>query len=189
MLGSRGTRESIAGDGALGTEERKLRIVTLVLAAALGCGAAAVMAQEPAPLLPPAGVPAAPETRWSFKRVDDGFVRLDNKTGQVAHCTPVHPGWTCQAVSENQSAQEKQIERLQDEVASLKKEIADLKAAPPPPPPPPPPPEKGGNVTIRMPTGQEIARARAYLADTLTASWHQLVQMIMHFQHDVLRNG
>ncbi len=111
-----------------------MRIVTLVLAAALGCGAAAALAQAPAPLLPPDGAPPAPETRWSFKRVDDGFVRLDNKTGQVAHCTPRSVGWACQAVPEDRAALEKQIARLQDEVASLKKEIAALHAAPPAPP-------------------------------------------------------
>ncbi len=132
-----------------------------MLAAVLGCGAAA--AQAPSPLLPPAGAPPAPEARWSFKRVDDGFVRLDNKTGQVAHCTPRNVGWACQAVPEDRAALEKQIARLQDEVASLKKEIAALRAAPPPPPP-----EKEPGVSIRMPTQEEIARARDYLADTLT---------------------
>ena len=40
-----------------------------------------------------------------------------------------------------------------------------------------------------MPTHEEIARARDYVADTLSASWHRLVRMIMHFQHDVLRKG
>lgn len=164
-----------------------MRIVTLVLAAALGCGAAAALAQEQAPLLPPAGEPsaAAPATRWSFRRVDDGFVRLDNRTGHIAHCTPRSAGWACQAVPEDRAALEKQIARLQDEIASLKKEIAALRAAPPPPPPP----EKGPGVSLRMPTQEEIARARDYLADTLTDTWQRLVRMIVHFQQDVLRKG
>ena len=164
-----------------------MRIVTLALAAALGCGAAAALAQEPAPLLSPDGAPATPSARWSFKRVDDGFVRLDNQTGHVAHCTPRSVGWACQAVPEDRAALEKQIARLQDEVASLKKEIAALHAAPPAPPPLPP--EKSPAVSLRMPTQEEIAHARDYVADTLTDSWHRLVQMIVHFQHDMLRKG
>jgi hypothetical protein len=176
-----GTRTGIAGNKEPAAEEERLRIVTLVLAGALGCGAVAALAQAPSP---PAGSPPAPDTRWSFKRVDDGFVRLDSKTGQVAHCTPRNVGWACQAVPEDRAALEKQIARLQDEIASLKKEIADLKAAPPPPPP-----EKEPGVSIRMPTQEEIARARDYLTDTLSSSWHRLVQMIVHFQHDVMRKG
>ena len=42
-------------------------------------------------------------------------------------------------------------------------------------------------VSLRMPTHEELARARDYVTDTLSASWHRLVRMIMHFQHDVLR--
>ena len=159
-----------------------MRIATLVLTAALGCGAAA--AQTPSS--PPAGAPSASETHWSFKRVDDGFVRLDNKTGQVAHCTPRNVGWACEAVPEDRAALEKQVARLQEEVASLKKEIAALRAASPPPPPSP---EKEPGVSLRMPSQEDVARARDYLADTLNDTWRRLVQMIVHFQHDVLRKG
>ena len=176
-----------------------MRIVTLVLTGVLGCAAVAVWAQgqalaqapdqtpEQAPLLSPAAPPPAPATRWSFKRVDDGFVRLDNKTGQVAHCTPAHPGWACQAVPQDRAALEKQVAQLKAEVDSLKKEIATLRAAAALPPPPPPAPKEGPAVSLRMPTQAELAHARDYVSDTLSASWHRLVRMIMHFQHDVLR--
>ncbi len=180
-----------------------MRIVTLVLAGLLGCAATAASGQgigvqgtgangqtaaqapAPAPLL--SSAPPAPDARWSFRRVDDGFVRLDNSTGQVAHCTPVHSSWACQAVPQNPAALEKQVAALRAEVESLKQEIARLQAAPPPPPAPPPPAPQGPAVSLRMPTHEELARAGTYVADTLSASWHRLVEMIMHFQHDVLR--
>ncbi|HZD89290.1 MAG TPA: hypothetical protein VE224_04275 [Pseudolabrys sp.] len=163
-----------------------MRIVTLMLAAALTASAAAVLAQQPPPLLAPTA-PPSPDSRWSFRRVDDGFVRLDNRTGQVAHCTPVRPGWTCQSVPENRSSLEKQVERLQQEVAALKQEVAAMRtAAPPPPPQPqPPPPQNEPSVSLRMPTRHDLDSARDYL----TGAWHHLVRMIMQFQHDVLQNG
>jgi peptidoglycan hydrolase CwlO-like protein len=161
-----------------------LRKVTLVLAAVLGCGVAAAGAQEQAPVQSPlqpslqSPAPSSPEARWSFKRVDDGFVRLDNTTGQVAHCTPRNADWTCQAVAENRAALEKQVVHLQAQVASLKKEITALRAARPSL-------DQESGVSLRMPTHQDIAHARDYLAD----SWRRLVQMIKQFQHDVLRDG
>lgn len=163
-----------------------MRIVTLLLAALLGFGVAAALAQEPAPLPQPADSAASPAARWSFRRVDNGFIRLDNQTGHVAHCTSSRTaGWVCQAVPEDRAALEKQITRLQDEIAALKKEIAQLRAASQPPPPP----EKDPGVSLRMPTQEEIARARDYLADTFSDTWQRLVRLVVQFQHDVLRNG
>jgi cell division protein FtsB len=78
-------------------------------------------------------MPPGPPNRFAFNRVDDGFLRLDHQTGQVAFCSPHAIGWACQAVLEARAAQEKEIARLQDEVASLKPEIAALRAPPLPP--------------------------------------------------------
>jgi hypothetical protein len=154
-------------------------------------------AQEQAPSSPalqprtPTPAPAA-ERRYSFNRVDDGFVRFDNATGQVAYCSPHTVGWACQAVSEDRAALDQEIARLKDEVAALKQEIAKLKAAPPPPPvpvpppaaAPPPPADEGDEIRLKLPTHEDLARAQAYLADT----WHRLVEMIDRFQRN-LRNG
>src|ERR1700687_5033424 len=91
-----------------------MRTSTLAIAAALACAASLAQAQDGAP-------PNAP-SRYAFNRVNDGFLRLDNQSGQVAFCSPHAAGWACQAVPEDRAALEKEIERLQDEVASLKKE-------------------------------------------------------------------
>ena len=162
-----------------------MRILAFLVLAVLGGGAVVALAQQQqAPLLPPAAAPTAPESRWSFRRVDDGFVRLDNRTGQVAHCTPRDARWTCQAVPQDRAALEKQVAALQAEIAALKQEIAKLRVAPPPPPP-----EQEPNVSLRMPTQQEVLQARDYLADTVTDAWHRFVQIIVHFQHDVMRKS
>src|SRR5947207_1773802 len=82
--------------------------------------------------------------RYSFSRVDNGFLRLDNESGQIAYCSPRPVGWACEAVAVDRAPLEieiasvqkevaslkkldKEIVQLQDEVASLKTEIASLK--------------------------------------------------------------
>ena len=125
--------------------------------------------------------------RYSFSRIDGGYLRLDRNSGQVAICTPRTSGWSCEAVPQDRARLEKEVDALREEVAALKKQIADLRASPPPrvQPPPAPPPKDGGGVTIKLPTQKDLARARGFLADT----WHRLVEMIENWQKDMLRKS
>jgi hypothetical protein len=163
--------------------------------------------------------------RYTFNRVNDGLLRLDNKSGKVAFCKPISTGWVCDAVPEERTALQKEIAQLRDEVATvkdavattkgemaavkdevaatkdevlsmkdevtaLKNEIAALRAPPPPPVPPqtvPPAPHSGkdGDAQIKLPTAEDVARARAFIADT----WHRLVEMIENWQKDMLRKS
>jgi hypothetical protein len=126
--------------------------------------------------------------RYSFSRIDGGYLRLDRNSGQVAICTPRTSGWSCEAVPQDRARLEKEIDALREEVAALKKQIADLRASPPPPrvqPPPAPPPKDRGGATIKLPTQADLARARGFLADT----WHRLVEMIENWQKDMLRKS
>lgn len=148
--------------------------------------------------------PPASSSRYSFSRVDNGFLRLDNESGQVAYCNPRAVGWACQAVAIDHAALETEIAslqkqvtslkkldaeivQLQDEVASLKKEIAVLKEPPPPRPRADlePPHDKGGDVTIKLPTDEEFARARDFIEKT----WRHLMEMIVTIQKDMMRKG
>ncbi len=148
--------------------------------------------------------PPASSSRYSFNRVDNGFLRLNNESGEVAYCNPRAVGWACQAATVDRAALETEIAslqkqvallkkldtevgQLQDELASLKKEIADLKRLPQPRPPGDltPSPENGGDVSVKLPTHQDIARARDYLGDT----WRRLVEMIIAMQKDIMRKG
>ncbi|HVR58031.1 MAG TPA: hypothetical protein VMT72_14545 [Pseudolabrys sp.] len=143
-------------------------------------------------------------SRYSFNRVDDGFLRLDNASGEVAYCSARPVGWACEAVAIDRSVLEtettsdqkqvalltkldSEIARLHDEVASLKREIAALKEPPPPRPPADlsAPLEKGSDSSANLPTQQDIARAREYLEET----WRRLVEMIVTIQKDIMRKG
>ncbi len=148
--------------------------LAIVLAIACAAGSAPAPADE-AP---------QPSARYSFSKVDDGFLRLDNQTGQVAHCGPASVGWACQAVAEDRAALEKEIARLQDEVAALKQEVATLRAPPAPPRPPAdlsPPDNRDDAIKLR----EDMARARVALKN----AWNSLVDMIMAFQKDMMRKG
>lgn len=162
--------------------------------------------QDPAPVpTKEAPVAAAPEGgRFTFNRIDNGFLRLDNLNGKIAYCRPQTTGWSCEAVAENRSSLEAdvvrlqqevtslgklkaEIARLQGEVVSLQKELAALKEPPPPRPPADltPPANKGGDVTIKLPTHEDLARARQFVEKT----WHRLVEMITAIQKDVMQKG
>ncbi|HMF21735.1 MAG TPA: hypothetical protein VKG24_06390 [Pseudolabrys sp.] len=190
-----------------------MRISTLALVCALAFGAASASAQtvidvegqkpaspqvqdqgqaQPPEQQAPAQVPdnpqPAPSGRFSLNRVENGFLRLDNESGQIAFCNAQTAGWACQLVPVDRPALETEIARLRDEVASLKKEIATLKEPPPPPRPPAdltPPSEKGADVTIKLPTQEDIARVRAFMEET----WRRLVEMITTVQKDMMRRS
>jgi cell division protein FtsB len=69
---------------------------------------------------------AVPPGRFTFSRVDNGFLRLDGDSGQVAFCSTQGRGWACQAASENHPALESQVAGLQDDVTALKKLEAEI---------------------------------------------------------------
>ena len=155
-----------------------MRYTRFVIAVTFAVAAAPALAEEASP----------PAARYSFNRVDDGFLRLDNQTGQVAHCGPASVGWACQAVAEDRAALEKEIARLQDEVASLKQEVASLREPPAPRPPaelskPDSAPSGKSDDAARL--REDMERARVALEN----AWRGLVDMIMTFQKDMMRKG
>ena len=157
--------------------------------------------------------PPADGGRFTFNRIDNGFLRLDTQSGQVAYCRQQAAGWACQAVPENRSGLEadvarlqtditalktlqsdmmalktlkSDIARLQDEIAALRQEVAALKESPPPRPPADlTPPGKSDDVVIKLPTHEDIARARNFIEKT----WHRLVEMISTVQKDMMQKS
>jgi hypothetical protein len=193
-----------------------------IVVLALGCAGLPAQAQAPAPAAPPAqgapdlpphlpppvppavqpppppAPPPAAASRFRFNQVGGGFVRLDSTTGKIAYCAPRTVGWSCESVPDNRAALEREIDRLHEEVAALRREVEAMRAAPPPPPPAPPadipppaaaPDKPKGDITLKLPTREEIAEARAYVADTLQDTWQRLVEMISRFHKDVMREG
>ena len=129
---------------------------------------------------------AAPESpaRFAFNRVNDGFLRLDNVSGQIAFCSPTSAGWACQAVPEDRAALEKEIARLQDEVANLKQQVVALREPAPPRPP--------ADLSPPSAQSERAAELRADLERAKVAvqtAWQRLVDMLSGFQKDMMRKG
>jgi hypothetical protein len=117
------------------------------------------------------------ESRYTFSRVQDGYVRLDNRTGKVSFCSKRAVGWACQVVPEDRGAYENEIARLQEENAALKKDLltrglspGDVK--------PEPPPAQSGNGAFKLPKDVNFERMRTF-AEKL---WGRLVDMIAKLQ-------
>lgn len=147
---------------------------------------AASTQDKTAPARPVDGV----RNHFSFVRVDDGFLRFNLESGQVAYCNARKDGWGCQTVPENRSALEREVQSLKGEVAALKRQIDSLRQPPPPPRPPasiPPPatPPAQGDINLDAPHHSEVERARAVLQDV----WQRLVETIVGFKNDVLRKS
>jgi len=194
-----------------------MRKQTLAIAALLTCATLPALAQsgQEQQQQPPAAQPALPKaddtprvvkapaaadngatraSRFTFNRVDDGFLRLDNQTGQIAYCSPHAVGWACQAVPEDRTALEKEISRLKDEIAGLQAQVALLHEPPPPRPPaaltPPPPPPTADKDQDRA--NQDSAKLREDLERARLAfenAWRRLVEMIVNLQKDMKRKS
>jgi hypothetical protein len=122
------------------------------------------------------------DSRFSFYRTDDGYLRLDGRTGQVSLCARRPVGWLCQAVPEERAALEAEIARLQGDNAALKKEVLahDL-------------PLPGGvardPVATADPRPPPADREVNQVVSALENAWRRLVAMIASVQRDLLKKS
>jgi hypothetical protein len=65
------------------------------------------------------------DVRYSYNRVDNGFLRLDMRTGEVSMCSAGAGRWSCVPVPDVRRALGDDIARLQRENAALKKMLLD----------------------------------------------------------------
>ena len=83
-----------------------------VVSLAAICIAAPVLASEP-----------QESARYEMERVEDGFLRLDRRTGEVSHCREIQGAWACQLVPDERKAYEKRIRELEKKNAELRKRL------------------------------------------------------------------
>jgi hypothetical protein len=136
--------------------------------------------------------------RFAYHKIDDGYLRLDLRSGEVATCRPHSGGWTCALAAEERTALENEIARLQRDNALLKNMLlehgvalpsapsADTavppvavapEAAPPRPPGSIPPPQADAGEHRQA----EIDRVIA----TMEHWWRRVVELVATIQRDL----
>jgi polyhydroxyalkanoate synthesis regulator phasin len=64
--------------------------------------------------------------RYVFDKSENGIVRLDTQTGEMSACEQKAGQLTCRPAVEEKQASESEIERLNQKVDRLEKQLADL---------------------------------------------------------------
>jgi len=159
-----------------------MRMIAVMFFLALAAGAA------PAP----AHSERAPESdngRFSFKEVPDGILRLDSRTGQVSLCSRITE-WACRTLADDRVAFDKEIGRLLDENATLRKQLEEARHAPVPPETVPPSsganppaavqPPKQGERELTLPSDADVNRMMAFLEKM----WRRLLDMAQRTQRE-----
>jgi hypothetical protein len=158
------------------------------------CSAQAVLLRAQEPSLD------VTEKRFTYHRIDDGYLRLDLRSGEVATCRQREPGWACTLAPDERAALDNEIGRLQRENAALKNALLERgltlppvasespqtspPAAPALPPvasaPPRPPAPIPAEPDLRPRDNAEIDR----VMDAVERLWHRLVELMTSIQRD-----
>jgi hypothetical protein len=146
-------------------------VLAVIVASALGASAALAQGNE------------GDDSRYQFNRVEDGYLRLDLKSGQVSLCSRRTVGWSCLAVPDDRAALDGEIARLQTENAALKKTLLDRGLPLPGGVASEPPVAHGGDGNIKLPSNADIDRMMAVVEKV----WRRLVEMIISLQKDIMK--
>lgn len=145
------------------------------MVAALALAGPAAWAQSAAP--------ESDDSRYTFNRVDDGYLRLDGRTGQVSICARRPVGWTCEAVPDERAALEAEIARLQGENTAVKKELLARNLPLPGTVKPEPPTVERDEPRLQLPDDADLNKVMNFIEKV----WRRLVEMIATLQKDMLK--
>ncbi len=127
-------------------------------------------------------MPGSDDARYTFNRVDEGYLRLDGRTGQVSICARRPAGWACEAVPDERAALEAEIVRLQTENAAVKKELI-ARNLPLPGTVKPPPAAKPDEPGLQLPSDADLNKVMNFIEKF----WRRLVEMMGTLQKDLLK--
>ncbi len=123
------------------------------------------------------------DTRYSFNRIDEGYLRLDGRTGQVSVCVRRAVGWACQVAPDERAALEAEIARLQGENALLKKELLARNLPLPGNIKPYQPPANPDEPILQLPNDADLNKVMTFIEKV----WRRFVEMIVTLQKDILK--
>ncbi len=130
---------------------------------------AAAVALITATALTPAALAEPPPDqggRYTLSPADDGFVRLDRRTGAMSFCTKKDDGWRCNPMADGSETLRKEIERLQSENESLKankKHLEEMLGMNDPGDPSASEPGPSPHGSMKIPTEEDVDRVFDYI--------------------------
>src|SRR5262245_17492267 len=160
-----------------GRYARRDRMICMALLVVVGLALAvpAAWAQSTAP--------ESDDSRYTFNRIDDGYLRLDGRTGHVSICARHPVGWTCQSVPDERAVLEAEITRLQGENVAIKKELLARNLPLPGTVKPEPPAAKPEEPRLQLPNDADLDKVMNFIEKI----WRRLVEMIATLQKDILK--
>lgn len=135
------------------------------------------------PAASPATAQTAPDSengRFSFSRTEDGYLRLDSRSGQVSVCTRKPVGWACHPVPDERTALEGEIARLQADNGLLKKELLARNIPLPGSIKKDPPVAKLPDVELKLPSDSDLDRVFTFMDKV----WRRLAEKMSAIQRD-----
>ncbi|SMH38812.1 hypothetical protein [Mesorhizobium australicum] len=80
----------------------------------------------------PAAVAQEAETRYTLEKTPDGYVRMDNRTGEMSVCTERAGQLVCRLAADERSAWQGEIDRLTRRLDEVEKRLGALEGSPTP---------------------------------------------------------
>jgi len=124
------------------------------------------------------------DARFTFHRTEDGYLRLDGRSGQVSLCNRRPAGWLCQAVPDERAVLEGELARLQVDNAALKRELV-AHNLPLPGTIKPDPPAKPAEPRLQLPSDAEFNQVINFIEKV----WRRLAEMITTVQRDLMKKS
>lgn len=133
---------------------------------AIACAVLAIMCLPPLAL---AQEPDPADGRYAMSKTDDGFLRLDTRTGMVSVCRRKATDWVCESVADERAMMEREITRLEQENGELRERIARLEK--PAEPAEPQAKEPGSPETdkfeFELPSKQDMDKVMTFFEDVM----------------------
>jgi hypothetical protein len=135
-------------------------------------------------------VPPTENGRFALSPVNDGFIRLDTRTGKLSNCNNSGTGWACYAVPDERRAMDEEIGRLQAENEKLRAQLASRESAADKTDEAMPKSDKQASpktaegehkIEIPLPSDQDMDRVMSFLE----RAWRRLIDMANRVQKDV----
>jgi hypothetical protein len=136
-------------------------------------------------LASPARAQDAPpeDERFSLYRTEDGYLRLDGRTGQLSSCSSREARWVCLTLPEERNALESEIARLQADNAALKKELLTHQLPLPqgvrPDPPHAAAPQSSGRADHKF----------ERVGSVIKNVWQRVIAFVVNMQRDLLKRS